>query len=206
MKSPRMTNAAALLLAAALAAPAQAQVQAQELTQRLTGDDIRQIARDQLIWCENHEPANGDCETLSMVLLTPDGQLAQNSMMLVRDQPALQVVIGDFGEIDGDRICDDFTAAETSLSITLEGRPAPAELAAPIGALFAESLAEFEGKRICTAYFRAPGDPTLVREEITVDGERRTDLEAVYRLMPGDSGLLLRPLVDEDDVQETTVL
>jgi len=192
----------ALLVLAPLAAAASS---AQAAERRMTGDEIRDIARRELLWCEAYDAGKDDCEVVSLLRLKPDGSLSETSTLLLQENPRLMVYIADSDQIDGDRLCGKVEARKTRFSFTLEGQAMPPELAATLQALFRSQMEEFEGKTLCQAFFRGD-NPNIIREEITVDGERRTDLESTYHLHEGGAGLNLRPqLAPEDDSNRTTL-
>jgi hypothetical protein len=172
---------------------------------RMTGDELRDIARRELLWCEAYDATHDDCEVISLLRLRPDGSLSETSTLLLQAEPRLMVYIADSDEIEGDRLCGKVEASKTRFYFTLEGQAMSSEAAATLQALFRSQMAEFEGKTLCQAFFREE-DPNVIREEITVDGERRTDLESTYRLHEGGAGLNLRPqLAPEDDSNRTTL-
>lgn len=172
---------------------------------RMTGDEIRDIARRELLWCEEYDAGKDDCGVVSLLRLRPDGSLSETSTLLLQDQPRLMVYIADSNEIDGERLCGKVEARKIRFAFTLEGQAMSAEAAATLQALFRSQMAEFEGKTLCQAFFRGE-DPNVIREEITVDGERRTDLESTYHLRDGGAALNLRPqLAPEEDSNRTTL-
>lgn len=200
MRASLAALAAVLTLAPLAAAP-----QAQAAERRMTGDEIRDVARRELLWCEGYDAGKDDCEVVSLLRLRPDGSLSETSTLLLQAEPRLMVYIADSDEIDGDRLCGKVESQKTRFSFTLEGQAMSTEAAATLQALFRSQMAEFEGKTLCQAFFRGD-DPNVIREEITVDGERRTDLESIYHLHEGGAGLNLRPqLAPEEDSNRTTL-
>lgn len=194
----RSILAAATLFLTASLAPA---LPAQAAETRLTAAEITDIARRELLWCESYEAATDDCEVVTLVRITPDNRLAMTSTILLTQTPNMQIYIADTGQIDGDRVCSKFEAARTQFVFTMDGQPAPEATAAGLRLLFLAQLQEFEGKTMCQAFFRGD-DPMVIREEITVDGERRTDLESTYRLYEGGTALKLRPQITETEQEQ----
>ena len=202
MRASLAALAAFLTLAPLTAASAAAAAAAER---PVTGDEIRDIARRELLWCEAYDTRNDDCEVVSLLRLRPDGSLSETSTLLLQAEPRLMVYIADTDQLDGDRLCGKIEGQKTRFSFTLEGQAMSAEAAATLQALFRSQMAEFEGKTLCQAFFRSE-DPNVIREEITVDGERRTDLESIYHLHEGGTGLNLRPqLAPEEDSNRTTL-
>lgn len=187
-----------LLTALAPAAPASA------AEARLTAAEIRDIARREMLWCEEYEAATDDCSVVTLVRLLPDGRLAETSTMLLTESPSMQIYIADTNAIDGDRMCSKVEADKTQFSFVLEGQPAPEAAALGLRMLFAAQLQELDGKMLCQSFFRGE-DPNVIREEITVDGERRTDLESVYQLRDGGTALKLRPQITETEDQQVQI-
>lgn len=186
---------AALTTALAAIAPG---ASAQTLDVRLSAEDIRDIARRELLWCEEYQASTDDCDVVTLVRLLPDGAVVGTSTLLVSEGPNLQVYISDTDRIVGDRLCSKINVEETRFHFTIDGQPASGTAALSLRLLFAAQMEEFDGKTVCQAFFRGD-DPDVIREEITVDDERRTDLESTYHLREGSTALKLRPQVSEDD-------
>ena len=165
---------------------------AQAAERRMTGEELRDIARREMLWCENYVAATDDCDVVTLVRLTSDGRLAETSTLLLQEEPRLQVYIGDQDRIDGDRLCSTIEASRTAFYFTVEGQPAPAATALGLRLLFMAQLAELDGKTLCQTFFRDEATG-VVREEITVDDQRRQDLESTYVLREGSERLKLRP-------------
>lgn len=172
---------------------------------RMTGDEIRDIARRELLWCEEYDAGKDDCEVVSLLRLKPDGSLSETSTLLLQAEPRLMVYIADTDSIDGDRLCGKVESQKTRFAFTLEGQAMSSEAAATLQALFRSQMGEFEGKTLCQAFFRGE-NPNIIREEITIDGERRTDLESTYHLHEGGAALNLRPQLAPEDENERTTL
>lgn len=184
-------------LLAGVALPAEA------APRRVTAAEIRDIAQREMLWCERYEDGGKDCDVVTLKRLLPDGRLAETSTLLLQDQPRLQVYIADFGAFEDDRLCTKMDSASTGFSFTLDGRPLEAAESLGLRLLFMAQMTEFEGKTLCQGFWWGD-EPNEVVEEITVDGERRPDLESTYMLHDGDTGLNLRPQVSPDN--ETTAV
>jgi hypothetical protein len=185
----RVLFAAAALLAAAVPAAA--------ADRPMTGEQIRELARRDMVWCENYRPENKDCETLTLVSLLPDGTLRETGVMRLAKSPDLKMVIDGRSEIEGNRVCSVFGDDTVKLRFLLNDRPIPQAAVGPIEAVVREAMAEFEGKTLCQTFYRS--SESEVREIITVDGERRQDLESSYRLQKDESGLDVRPAAEEPE-------
>jgi hypothetical protein len=194
-----LTAAAIALSLGALPAPASA------AEHRMTGAELRDIAQRGLLWCEEYDAAHDDCDVVTLVRLMPDGTIAETSTLLLQAEPRLQVYIADTDRIEGDRMCSKVEAAQTRFVFTLNGETLPETSAAGLRALFIAQMADMEGKMLCQAFFRSD-DPTVIREEITVDGARRTDLESTYHLRDADTDLKLRPQFENGDNTTRTSL
>lgn len=182
--------AAALLMTAA-SASAQSRPGAP-----LSGEEIRELARRDLVWCENHRAEQNDCETMTLVSLSPDGTLRETGLMRLSQQPDLRLVIDGRSEIRGNAVCSVVGDDSVKFGFVLNGRPLPAFATRELEGVVRESMAEFNGKTLCQTFYRGASAEEL-REEITVNGARRTDLESVYRLRPDERGLDLRPAAEE---------
>jgi hypothetical protein len=181
----RAALATALLLTGALTA-----LPAQAADKPMTGEQIRDLARRNMVWCENYRPDKKDCETLTLISLLPDGSLRETGVMRLAASPDLKMVIDGRSAIDGNRVCSVFGDDTVKLGFLLNNQPVPKTAAGAIEGVVREAMAEFEGKTLCQTFYRA--SETEVRERITVDGQRREDLESVYRLQADESGLDIR--------------
>ena len=194
----RSILAATTLFLTASLAPA---MPAQAAETRLTAAEINDIARREMLWCEEYVAATDDCGVVTLVRLLPDGRLAETSTILLTESPNMQVYIADTDHLDGDRLCSKIEAARTQFHFTVDGQPAPEAAAASLRMLFVAQLRELDGKTLCQTFFRGE-DPNVIREEITVDGVRRTDLESTYHLREGGTSLKLRPQITETQQEQ----
>ena len=201
MKPVVLLPLAAVLMAAAPAVAAPVAPQGPE--HRLTAIEIRALAKRELLWCDDFHAQNESCHAISLITLAPDGRLAETTTLLLSDGPRVQAFIGEVDDLKGDRVCSKVSVAQMPIAFTLEGRAAPADASAGWRDAFVDSVSELDGKTVCQAFYRGT-DPNLLREEVTVDGVRRKDLETVYRLHDGKDGFDLRPQVSDatDDGQK----
>ena len=188
------------LLAAVLALAASPAL-AKPREHRLTGAEIRELAQREMLWCDGWEDDTGDCDADTLLRLADDGRIVETTSLLISERPRLQVIFGDFDQIRGDQICSVMNVVEMPIAFTLEGRAVPSLLSLQLRAQVAESFAELDGKLICQSFYRG-SDPTRLREQVTVDGKRREDLESNYVLREGAEGFALRPPADDDEGPE----
>lgn len=189
----------ALAALAALPGPARA------AESRLTGQDIRDIAGRGMLWCEEYEADGDDCGVVTLLRVMPDGRLATTSTLLLQAKPHLQVYIADVDQLDGDRLCSKVEMGRARFTFMLDGEKLADQAALGLTALFQAQLADMEGKTMCQTFFRTE-DPNVIREEITVDGERNTELESTYHLRDADSALNLRPQLGDEPAANRTQL
>jgi hypothetical protein len=182
--------AAALLAGAfpALGAPAR------QAEHRLTAAEIKELAQRELLWCDGFHPDTNDCQMITLMRLAKDGQVMQTTTWL--DEAYLQVYVGDIDRFVGDRICSRLDAKNMAAVFAIDGKTVQGPAAALLKQNLAERFAQFDGKVVCQAFYRG-SDPTRLREEVTVDGERRPDLESNYVLRPGSDGFTLRGEADD---------
>jgi hypothetical protein len=193
----------ALIGPAALAAPAsQAPVRGEH---RLTGAEIRDLAKREVLWCDAHHPDADDCEAITLIRLAPDGRLAESTTLLVSDGPRLQAFIGEFDDIKGDQVCSKVAVADMPMSFVLEGKAVSGDAATGLRAVLVSSLADLDGKLVCQSFY-AGSDPMQLREEVTVEGKRRKDLETTYLLRESATdGFGLRAQVGKDEQKGQTI-
>lgn len=166
----------------------------------LSGEQLRDIVRREMVWCENYRAAEKDCETLTLVSLQADGSLRETGAIRLAASPDLTLVVDGPSRIEGDRICSVYTEESVKLAILVNGRPAPSAASGELETLVRSTMAEFLGKTFCQTFY-AEGSPERLREEVTVDGARRPDLESIYRLQPDEAGLGLR--TQDEDIEES---
>jgi hypothetical protein len=163
---------------------------------RLTAEEIRDVARQGLLWCDGYHSDSDDCQMVTLVGLLPDGRIGQTTTWVVEDKPMLQVYVGDVDQFDGDRICSVVDTATMPIGFTLEGKVVPDTLSAALKQTLMQLFAPLQGKRVCQAFYRG-ADPNRLREEVTVNGKRRPDLESNYVLRGGGDGFALRSETDD---------
>jgi hypothetical protein len=186
--------AASLVLATSAAAAPIAPVGPEH---RLNAQEIRDLAKRELLWCDDFRVQNGSCDAITLITLAPDGRLAETTTLLLSEGPRLQAYIGEVDVVDGDKVCSKVSAAHLPIAFTLEGQAVPADASAGLRDVLVNSLADLDGKTICQTFYRG-ADPNKLREEVTVDGKRRKDLETIYQLHDGADGFDLRPQVKGD--------
>lgn len=184
---------AALALVGALPASAAPSRQAEH---RLSASEIRELAHKELLWCDGYHSATDDCQMVTLVRLLPDGRVTQTTTWVVEQKPLLQVYVGDVDQMEGDRICSVVDTTQMPVAFTLNGKTVPEPLAGALKRTLIELFSPLHGKRVCQAFYRG-ADPNRLREEVTVDGRRRPDLESNYVLRDGASGFALRSETDE---------
>ena len=188
-----MKRIGALLLAAlALAAglPAQAAPSAQG-EHRLSAGEIRDLASKQLMWCDGYHPDTDDCQIVTLVSLMRDGRVGQTATWVEEQDPTIQIYVGEVDHFDGDRICSVVDTSTIPIGVTVNGKAVSAALAATLRPIIDKMFAALQGKVICQAFYRG-ADPSRLREEVTVNGQRQPDLESNYVLRPGADGFALR--------------
>jgi hypothetical protein len=195
-----LAAAAALLAADSPAMAAGSAIVPTGPEHRLNAQEIKDLAKKELLWCDSYRSQSGSCDAITLVTLAPDGRLAETTTLLLSDGPRLQAFIGEVDDVKNDMVCSRVSAANLPIAFTLEGQAVPASASAGLRGVLVESLSELDGKTICQTFYRG-SDPNRIREEVTVDGKRRKDLETVYMLHDGHDGFDLRPQVGGDDAK-----
>jgi hypothetical protein len=166
----------------------------------LTGDQLRELARREMVWCENHRPAKNDCETMTLVSLLPDGTLRETGVMRLSSTPDMKLVIDGRSRLEGDRICSVYNEDSVKVGFVMNGEPMPAMATQELERLVRDAMDEFRGKTLCQTFY-SDGSAERLREEVTVDGARRRDLESRYRIQADEAGLDVR--ATQSDAEET---
>lgn len=158
---------------------------------RMTVAEVRDLARHGLVWCDGFHADTEDCDQVTLIEAQPDGRLVQTTTLLLETAPLLQAYLIEVDEVMGDRLCSVVDTATIPAGFTLEGKPVPEPTAGVLRKALLESLNDLQGKTVCQVFYRG-ADASRVREEITVDGKRRKDLESSYVLRDGEAGFALR--------------
>jgi hypothetical protein len=162
----------------------------------LTDDEVRDLARREVVWCENWSDDTRDCESLYMLREGADGALIQSGMFVMSEQPAIRVLVAEVVTLIDGRLCSSGSTDELNIQATMDGQPS-LEASLMVRALFTEAMAEYADAQICQQLF-ATDDPAALEEIITADEERLPDFESSYRLGTVETGFLLRPVMDEE--------
>jgi hypothetical protein len=165
---------------------------------RLTAQEIRDLAKRELLWCDDYKAQSDTCDAITLIQLAPDGHIAETTTLLISEGPRLQAFIGEVDDLTGDTVCNKVAVDKLPTAFTLEGKAVSGEASEGLRDVLIGSLTELNGKTICQSFFRG-ADPMQLREEVTVNGKRRTDLETVYHLREGHDGFDLRPQVGADN-------
>lgn len=198
MKPNRLAMLASAALAGAtlMVAPSLLAAARPKAEHRLTGEEIKSLAAKEMVWCDVYEARTDDCQTVTLVGLLSDGRVSQTISWLVEVKPRLQVFVGDTDKIEGDRICSVMNTEAMPIAFTLEGKAVSEPLASQMRETLMHLYAPLQGKKVCQAFYRG-ADPNRLREEVTVNGRRRKDLESTYVLRSGEEGFVLRPDGDQ---------
>ena len=167
-----------------------------QVEHRLTAAEIRDLAHREMLWCDTYHERTDDCQMVTLVRLRPDGRVTQATTWVVEQKPLLQVYVGDVDQVEGDRICSIVDTQQMPIAFTLNGKNVPDPLASALKQTLMELFAPLHGKHVCQAFYRG-ADPNRLREEVTVDGKRRPDLESNYVLRDGAAGFALRSETDQ---------
>ena len=107
----------------------------------LTDDEVRDLARREVVWCENWSDDTRDCESLYMLRGGADGALIQSGMFVMSEQPAIRVLVAEVVTLIDGRLCssgstDELNIQATPLELTpgFEASAADAPSPAPAGA------------------------------------------------------------------------
>jgi hypothetical protein len=201
--APMLAGAVLAAASPALAAPAGHAAAKAAGEHRLSAAEIRALARREMLWCDEYRPASDTCSSITLVQLSPDGRLAETTAVLISEGPRIQAYIGEVDDLRGDEVCTKVATSSLPTAFTLEGQTVPPDDAAPLRSYLTDPIADFDGKTICQTYFRG-ADPNALREEVTVDGERRQDLDTTYRLHESGDGFVLRQRGGADDGGQKT--
>lgn len=185
--SRNRARVAAFALAALLAGPQPVMAAPSDADGRLTGRELRAIASEGRLWCQDWSDETGDCAALW--LLTPeDGdRFMAVTELLSNADPEIETLIGQSLSIKGDRLCSTFRGKELAIGFRVNGQDIDAGAGRDLRESFLAGFADLEGREVCQSFSRRAADGRLI-EEVTVDGSRRPDLEAVYTLgRPGES-------------------
>jgi hypothetical protein len=182
----------AALAGAILAGP----VQAADI--KLNRQAVLDLARSDKLLCSDWRAKDASCGDIGFMDVVSDSQIRQTYRYQLSIEPNLQVLIQETSTLDGDALCSTFRYDALDLIVLLDGQPAPDEQSLAIGALFQQSMAEFEGKRACETFARdaATGE---VHSTVTLDGRPEPTLDSTYRLLAPADRIHLRPADQGED-------
>lgn len=190
----------ALAFLAALAASGAAA--AQSADKPLTSTGVSALIKDQKAWCSAWQAADQSCEEL--VFLDADkGKVTQTRRYRMSDTGDIEMIVRQQLALEGDGLCWTFKFLDLDIVILNEGRRAPAEQAAAMILLIRERMTDLEGKRTCERFTRdrATGD---ILSTTTVDGAPAPEFDSRFRLLPPETRIKLRPLIEFGEEPTTT--
>jgi hypothetical protein len=170
---------------------------------RLSAQEIRDLAKREVLWCDDYQAGSDDCDAITLIQIAPNGRLAETTTLLISDGPRLQAYIGEVDDLTGDAVCNKVVASKIPFAFTLEGKEVPADAAAGLRDILAASLSDLDGKTVCQTFYQG-SDPSRIREEVTVDGRRRPELETTYVLHEAGVGFGLRAHLGHEDNKGVT--
>lgn len=182
-----------LLVTGAFAAPAARAGEAP-----LDREALRDLAESGATLCGGWRDRDDSCEDVGFMELLPQDQVLHTYRFRVSLEPDYEVVMQETTTIRDNALCSTYSSDGLSVRVLADGKPAPLEQALAISALFQSSLAEYEGKQVCEAYFRDPASGEL-STVVTIDGVRDPTLESSYRILTKDDRIHLREMDESID-------
>jgi len=186
----------ALAVVAAVALTAALPARAGEIP--LAGDSLIAALRGDQVWCSGWRDRDRSCEDVAYVDSVDGAEIRQITRYRVSLDPDLQMAVRQTMTMQGGALCATFKFADLDIVVLVDGEPAPAEQALPILVVLSQSLADLEGKRACETFVRdeATGE---IRSTATLDGEPAPEFDSVYRLIPPDTRIKLRPMFEDTE-------
>ena len=170
----------------------------------LDREALRGLAQSGNPLCGGWRDRDDSCEDLGFMELLPQDQVLHTYRFRISFEPDYEVVMQETATIEDGALCSTYSLAGTTLRVLADGKAAPFEQAMAISALFQETLAEYEGKRVCESFFKdaSTGELTTV---VTIDGERDPELESRYRVLQPEERIHLRQLDESVDPERQDV-
>lgn len=170
----------------------------------LDREALRGLAQSGSPLCGGWRDRDDSCEDVGFMELLPQDQVLHTYRFRISFEPDYEVVMQETATIEDGALCSTYSTASLTLRVLSDGQPAPMEQALSISALFQESLAEYEGKRVCESFFRDAGTGEL-STVVTIDGERNPELESHYRVLQPQERIHLRQLDESVDPERQDV-
>lgn len=141
------------LACAAMALPAAAQERA------LTEDEVLDLARREVVWCENWSDETRDCDSLYMLREASDGTLIQSGMFVMSERPTIRVVMAEAVTLTDGRLCSSGSVDELNIQATMDGQDS-LEASLLVRAMLTEAMAEYADAEICQQLFATDDPPS----------------------------------------------
>lgn len=164
----------------------------------LDREALRGLAQSGDPLCGGWRDRDDSCEDVGFMELLPEDQVLHTYRFRVSFDPDYEVVLQETVTIEDGALCSTYSTTNLKIRVLSDGEAAPTEQSLAIGAMFQDSLADYEGKQVCETYFRdgATGELSTV---VTIDGERDQDLESRYRVLGKEDRIHLRQLDESVD-------
>lgn len=164
----------------------------------LDREALRGLAQSGEALCGGWRDRDDSCEDVGFMELLPQDQVRHTYRFRVSLDPDYEVVMQETVTIEDGALCSTYSATNLKIRVLSDGEAAPTEQSLAIGAMFQDSLADYEGKQVCESFFRdaATGELTTV---VTIDGERDPDLESRYRVLGKEDRIHLRQMDESVD-------
>ncbi|MDO9335146.1 MAG: hypothetical protein Q7T61_01975 [Caulobacter sp.] len=164
----------------------------------LDREALRGLARSGSPLCGGWRDRDDSCEDVGFMELLPQDQVLHTYRFRISFEPDYEVVMQETATIEDGALCSIYSTANLKVRVLADGEPAPLEQALAISGLFHESLAQFEGKRVCESFYRDGGSGELTTV-VTIDGEPNPELESKYRVLAPQERIHLRALDESVD-------
>jgi hypothetical protein len=189
---PLLSLAAAGLAGLILAGSAQA------ADMKLDRKAVIDLAKGDKVLCSDWRAKDASCGDVGFMEVVDADHIRQTYRYQLAIEPDLQVLVQETTQLEGDALCSVFRYQALDVLVLLDGKPAPAEQALAIAALFQDSMAKYEGKKACESFSRdtATGE---IQSTVTVDGQPTPTLDTTYRLLSPDDRIHLRPADEGED-------
>ena len=163
--------------------------------------EVLALAKAHGVLCEGWRDQDESCQSLLFLDVGAGEAVTELNRLQIADTPDVGVGIANDVTLEGGAICTTVDFGPEHTVILMDGTPSDEEMAGHFLDALKTTLAAYDGKRACETFRRDAGSD-VIRSSTTIDGKPAPELDSVYRLLPGDARVRLRPLIEGDGSQQ----
>ena len=153
--------------------------------------DPLELAWHGQVQCDGPDVARKTCASIGSYVKGADGVIRNKAVLLLNAQPQIVMTSTLPVQVKAGAVCGVIQLSDLkTATFEVDGKVAGPELAETLRKAIEPGYAPIAGREICTTYL-ASGD--ALQAQITVEGERRTDMDMPVRWVAADAGFSVKP-------------